>query len=193
MCKSRQVAWASKVFLWVKGNQMSHVKEFSAFLCMGRCKSQGSLKSLLSYASQLYGAWIVCFSYPEFLSAHLREWLQPNGCQIAGILPSWVPLGLRNAHWGPESLWLQHTCLLTWREYCISHHQLNCTKKVGRKFLCKWLSNTMAQWYDKGFTFYWNRILFEFEASDISIYFKVNSNAAFIHRDYLLVEKANSK
>ena len=31
----------------VKGNQISQVKEFSAFLCMGRCKSLGSLKSFL--------------------------------------------------------------------------------------------------------------------------------------------------
>ena len=31
----------------VKENQMSQVNEFSTFLCMGRCKSLGSLKSFL--------------------------------------------------------------------------------------------------------------------------------------------------
>ena len=30
--------------LLFKENQISHVKEFSVFLCMGRCKSLGSLK-----------------------------------------------------------------------------------------------------------------------------------------------------
>ena len=37
----------------VKENEISQVKEFSSFLCMGRCKSLGSLKSFLSYAFQL--------------------------------------------------------------------------------------------------------------------------------------------
>ena len=32
------------------------------------------------------GASILCFSHPEFLSAHHREWLQPGACQITGIL-----------------------------------------------------------------------------------------------------------
>ena len=46
--------------LWlIKENQISQVKEFSAFLCMGRCKSLGSLKSFLWYASQLSGAYIL--------------------------------------------------------------------------------------------------------------------------------------
>ena len=26
-----------------------------------------------------------------FLSAHLKEWLQPDGCQMADIVPSWLP------------------------------------------------------------------------------------------------------
>ena len=71
-----------------KGRQSEHPKYFfelkkirylkgsSAFLCMGRCKSLGSLQSLLSNASQLSGASILCFSHPEFLSAHCREGLQ---------------------------------------------------------------------------------------------------------------------
>ena len=51
-------AWRAAVIEVTKSQiqQTSQVKEFSAFLCMGRCKSLGSLKSFLSYASQLSGA-----------------------------------------------------------------------------------------------------------------------------------------
>ena len=61
--------------LLIKENPISQVKEFSAFLCMGRCKSLGSLKSFLWYIPQLFGACILYFSYPELLRAHCREWL----------------------------------------------------------------------------------------------------------------------
>ena len=58
-------------------NKISQVKKFSTFLCMETCKSLGSQKSFLSYASQLSGASILQFSHPlELLSAHYREWLQ---------------------------------------------------------------------------------------------------------------------
>ena len=43
-----------------KRNQLSQVKDFSAFLCKGQYQSLGSLKSFFSYASQLSGA-ISCF------------------------------------------------------------------------------------------------------------------------------------
>ena len=53
----------------VKENQIFQVKEFSAFLCMERCKSLGSLKSFLSYApqhlepvSKVYTSWA---SFPQ--------------------------------------------------------------------------------------------------------------------------------
>ena len=36
-----------KILLLIKENQICQVKEFSAFLRMGRCKSLGSLKSFL--------------------------------------------------------------------------------------------------------------------------------------------------
>jgi len=37
---------------------------------------------------------------PFFLIAHRREWLQPDGCWIAGIKysPSWLPSGLSDSH-----------------------------------------------------------------------------------------------
>ena len=49
-----------KRVLLVKENQISQIKELSAFLHMGRCKSLGSLKSFLLYASRLSGASILC-------------------------------------------------------------------------------------------------------------------------------------
>ena len=36
-----------KRLLLIRENHITQVKEFSAFLCMGRCKSLGSLKSFL--------------------------------------------------------------------------------------------------------------------------------------------------
>ena len=53
-----------KRLLLIKESQISQVKECSAFLYMGRCKSLGSLKSFLSYASQLSWAQYI-FSHPE--------------------------------------------------------------------------------------------------------------------------------
>ena len=39
--------------LRIKENQISQVEEFSAFLCMGRCRSLGSVKLVVSRASSL--------------------------------------------------------------------------------------------------------------------------------------------
>ena len=47
----------------IKKNQVSQVEEFSTFLCMGRCRSLGSLNSLLSCSSQLPGAGILRFEF----------------------------------------------------------------------------------------------------------------------------------
>ena len=49
-----------KRLLLIKENQLSQFKEFSAFLCMERCKSLGSLKSFFWYAPQLSGVRISC-------------------------------------------------------------------------------------------------------------------------------------
>ena len=40
-----------KILLLIKENQISQVTEFSVFLCMGKYKSLGSLKSVVSYVS----------------------------------------------------------------------------------------------------------------------------------------------
>ena len=73
---------------------------------MGKCKSLASLKSFFSYASPFSGACILCFSHPEFFSAHCREWLQPDGYQIRQVFFSF-PSALRAQEFtfeGPESL-----------------------------------------------------------------------------------------
>ena len=61
------------------------MKEVSGFLYIGRCKSLGSRKPFLSYASQLSGASVLSISHSEILSAHLRAWLQPEGCLISQV------------------------------------------------------------------------------------------------------------
>ena len=91
----------------IKGSQISQSKEFCNFLWMGRCKSLGSIKSFISYASKLSGAstlfftswktylkftigggysltparWQVFFSFPNALRAHIGE-LKADNCAI---------------------------------------------------------------------------------------------------------------
>ena len=48
--------------LLIRENQTSQVEEFSAFLCVGRCKSLGSMKSFFWYTPQLSRASILFFS-----------------------------------------------------------------------------------------------------------------------------------
>ena len=64
ICNKGQVVWIAKVFLGIKENQISQVKEFSVFLCMGRSRSLGSVKSFLSCVSQLSGTRILQFFTP---------------------------------------------------------------------------------------------------------------------------------
>ena len=66
-----------KRFFKIKENQIPQVKEFSAFLLMGRCKSLEVLKSFLWYASHLFVARILCFHLLSSISpAHHLQWLQ---------------------------------------------------------------------------------------------------------------------
>ena len=84
-----------KRLLFIKENQISQVKEFSAFLCMGRCKSLGSLISFLLYESQL--SWV---SSPVFVFIFTVWWLlRQRYCS-----PSWVPLGLISSQGWLESM-----------------------------------------------------------------------------------------
>ena len=78
--------------LLIKKDQISQVKEFSSFLCMGRCKSLGSLKSLFLYAFHLSWASILYFFH--ILSshgAHHREQLQCWELLGHRYPSSWVP------------------------------------------------------------------------------------------------------
>jgi len=59
-----------KRLLLIKENQTSPIKEFSTFLCRGRCKSLGSLKSSLGYAPQAYAASFLFFSILNPLRVH---------------------------------------------------------------------------------------------------------------------------
>ena len=82
-----------KRLLLIKENQVSQVKEFSIFLCMGRCKSLGSLKSFLWCAPEVSGASILCFHILSFLRAHqlILEGYIANDCDIL-CLPIWLEI-----------------------------------------------------------------------------------------------------
>ena len=68
----------------MKENQITQVKEFSAFLRMGRCKSLGPLKSFLSYTPQLAGASVLWFHILDLLSSELTT---ESGCSL--MAASW--------------------------------------------------------------------------------------------------------
>ena len=65
---------------------------------MGRCKSLGSLKSFLWYASRLYGASILCFQILSFLKLHLHWWPCSDDCLMMDT-PCFHP------EFSPGSLW----------------------------------------------------------------------------------------
>ena len=62
-----------KSLLLIKENQITQVKGFSAFLCMGRYRNLGSLRQFLSHAPQLPGASasILCSHILSFRSSGL--------------------------------------------------------------------------------------------------------------------------
>ena len=74
----------------MKENQISPVKEFNTFLCMGRHKSLGSLNSFLSCTSQLPGASILryeCHILRFSLTTHTWQAQEftfegPSGCWL---------------------------------------------------------------------------------------------------------------
>ena len=80
VCNKEQVVWISKVFLSIKENQISQVKEFSVSI-YGKWTSLGSLKPIFSYASQI--SWV--FTHPKLLRTHHKQWLLPC-CSVAKVL-----------------------------------------------------------------------------------------------------------
>ena len=91
---------------------------------MGRCKSLGSLKSFLSYVSQLSWAGSYFFPHPELPGAHHREWLQPEAARpqaCFSFLSALRAQKLTSEHCKRWGLW--HACLLIWQE--ISHFSID--------------------------------------------------------------------
>ena len=67
----------------IKENQTSQVNEFSAFLCLGRCKSLGSLKSFDIHLSYL---GLVSLS-PSLSPLRVQYWGSgANGLMVTAIL-----------------------------------------------------------------------------------------------------------
>ena len=85
-----------KKLLFIKENEVSQSKEFSAFLWRGSCQSLDSMKSLLSYAPQLSGSSVLGFdfSHPYLVPRSLREW---HSLTAAGIVFPWAHSGLGNS------------------------------------------------------------------------------------------------
>ena len=77
------------------------VIKFSTLLCVGeKCKSVGSLKSFLSYASQLSGASFLSFSHPP-QAEQGSPWGVADGCWRADIDLPGCPLGSEIHIWRP--------------------------------------------------------------------------------------------
>ena len=99
-CNKRPGIWNIKRFMLIKEKQISQVKEFSTFPCIGRCKSLNSLKSFLWKTSQLSVASILCLFMLSFLRVHCLEWLQQLTARwtwqrAAYLSPSQIPLEVR--------------------------------------------------------------------------------------------------
>ena len=134
-----------KTLLLNKEKQKTQVKEFSDFLCIGRCKNLGSLKSVLWCAPQLSGASMCCTSVlsHSVMSDSLRpQGLWPtgvycgvflilsfpvayvgSGCKMILMDARWVffpflcPLRAQQLTLEGCSCWrLWHLCLLLWQE-----------------------------------------------------------------------------
>ena len=80
-----------KRLLLIKENEICQVKEFDAFLCIGRYKSLDTEIIPLKCTSAIWGQGPV-FSYLEF------PWGLPWGvAAICSLSPSWVPSGLTSS------------------------------------------------------------------------------------------------
>ena len=87
----------SKRWLLTKENRVSQVKEFSAFLRVGKCKSLNSLKSFFWYAPQVSRA--VSWVFISWVSSGL---IIGSGCSLMFarwqvFIPSWGPSGLTSS------------------------------------------------------------------------------------------------
>ena len=85
----------------------------AAFLCMGRCKSLGSLKSFLCYAPQLSGASILCFLILSPLRVHRCGWVQQLTARWQAFFVSSLS-SLRGHHQAAVMCWLDGCNILCW-------------------------------------------------------------------------------
>ena len=99
---------------------------------MGRCGSLGSLQSLLSHASQLSGASIRRFSHPEFLSAHCREWLQPEWCERQQVFSFLSALRTQEFSFGGLADYCDILVYLYGRKYSISQYSTSYGRNWGQ-------------------------------------------------------------
>ena len=91
--KQRAGSLNMKRLLLIKESQITQVKEFRAFLYMGRCKILGSMKWFLWYVPQLSGASFMGFHILRFLSSGV---LGGSGYSLDGrYSPFWLPSGFR--------------------------------------------------------------------------------------------------
>ena len=113
LCSSRKSAYFMPVYLEIlnfKRKRASQVRKFSALLCMGRCKSQGSLNPIL----YILATWGLSFC---FLSVSLRfttgsSW---SGCHLRTARRQAFPFP--RAPWLPWkgcNRWLRLSGLPSW-------------------------------------------------------------------------------
>lgn len=102
----------SKRLLLIKENYISQIREFSTFLCRGRCKGLNSLKSFPWCAPQLSGASIL-FSPAEGSPSRVAAvWLLLDGRY--SLSPSWVLSGPPGSPWEWLPLPMTVTPLVYW-------------------------------------------------------------------------------
>jgi len=128
-----------QVWPWKKReeNQTSPVNEFSTFLCMGRCKSLGSLKSFLGFAPWLSRASILLFSILKPFRLHhwgqlqwlLSWWLQHLFCfnDFYFFHHSWFKVFCQFST--VRARWASHTYIYT---FFFSHYPPPCSIIVTR-------------------------------------------------------------
>ena len=112
-CNKEQGSWNIKRLPLIKENQTSQIKEFRAFLSIGRCKSLGSLKSFLWYTPLLSGG-----QYPHFFKLSAPAVGDCSSWLLYGRHPVSILNSLR-AHLQSScnvmAWWLQHPLLLSWK------------------------------------------------------------------------------
>ena len=119
VCNRGYVIWTSQVFLWTEENQISQIKGFGAFLCIGRCKSglTGIIPFTCVSPSGPSAQWI---SQPE-----LPGLAGGSGCSLTVVRSQAFsllsPLRAHQLTLEGQHCWqLWHSCLLIWQKIFIS-------------------------------------------------------------------------